>query len=296
MDKKKPFKEMGKTQGTWASLYQKNISMQLGNLKNLLEYLVGSGIRLPEGKYLDLGCGTGILARELQKKCQRIKIIYYGIDLAHDTIKKGKSKNPSLKNLIVGDIEHLPFKEESFDVGISNSTLHWENVPKIRKTPKKALAEIFRVLKIDSPLAISVSGYGSTKKFQESYHEVIKRFKNHPKFDARLYREDPVGNMHLIDLVNILIDVGFKIKRAQLDYEPVKFKSHAHYVNAVKGYGYTQYVAPFPESERQNAWQMIKYDFITKSRYGKYEHQQYMIYVIALKTKNKGNFRFRQKR
>ena len=208
-------------------------------------------------------------------------------------VKLGNTCNPLSNNLIVGDIEYLPFIEESFDAAISNSVLHWLNIPEINKTVEKALVEVFRVLKINSPLAISVSGYGTAYRFQESYKQVMKYFKNDPEFKADLYREDPIGNMHLIDLVNILIDVGFKIKRAQLDYEPIKYKHPADYVNTVKAYGYEMYLAPVPDSKREIAWKMIEKDFVEKNGDREYEHDQYVIYIVALKAMNKSNFRFR---
>lgn len=284
MNLKKQFKEIVKiSYDTQASLYSESLSIQLGNLKKLLEYLLDSKVSLPQGKYLDLGCGTGILAREIRKKFEAIKIAYYGIDLSHKMIKLGKRCNPLLNNFIVGDIEHLPFREESFDAVISNSVLHWLNIPEIRQTPKKALAEVFRVLKINCPLAISVSGYGTAKRLQESHKKVMEYFKHDPEFKADLYRKDPIGNMHLIDLVNILADVGFKIERAHLDYEPIKYKHPADYINDVKAYGYEMYLAPVPKPKREVAWKMVKNDFIEKIGDREYEHDQYVIYIIVLK-------------
>ena len=233
-----------------------------------------------------MGCGTGVLAREIQKKFEKVNIVYYGIDISYKLIELGKKCNPSLNNFIIGDIEYLPFGEETFDGAISNSVLHWLNIPEINQTVEKALVEVFRVLKINSPLAISVSGYGTARKFQDSYKKMMKYFKNDPEFKADLYREDPIGNMHLIDLVNILIDVGFKIEKAQLDYEPIEYKHPADYVNTVKAYGSEMYLAPVPKPKREVAWKMIENDFIEKSGDGEYEHDQYVIYLVALKAKN----------
>lgn len=288
MDLNKQFKEIiTKSYDTQASFYAKNLSMQSGNLKKLLGYLFKSGVSFHNGDYLDLGCGTGILTREIQtrSKFKNLKINYCGIDRSYEMIKLGKSRNKN--NFIRGDIECLPFRKKSFALAISNSVLHWLNIPEKNQTPREALIEVFRVLKINSPLAISVSGYGTAKRFQESYKKVMGYFKNDPDFNAELYREDPIGNMHLIDLVKILIDVGFKIERAQLDYEPIRYKHPSDYVNAVKAYGYEMYLAPVPKPKREMAWKKIKDDFIEKIGNREYEHDQYMIYVVAFKTANK---------
>ena len=284
MNLKRQFKKIVKiSYDTQASLYAEDISMQLGNLEKLLEYLFESSISLPAGRYLDLGCGTGTLAGEIQKKFERLEIIYYGIDLSHKMIKLGEECNSLLNNFIVGNIEYLPFGGKTFDGIISNSALHWLNIPEINQTPEKAIVEAFRILKINGFLAISVSGYGTARQFQESYRKIIGNFQKETDFKAELYREDPIGSMYLVDLVDILTNAGFKIKRAQMDYEPIKYKHPAHYVRDVKAYGYEMYLASIPEGTKEEAWRMIENDFIKKMGHSEYEHDQYMIYVIATK-------------
>jgi len=283
MNFKKKFKHIVTVSyDTQISLYTEEPLMQLGNLENLFKYLFESGITPPEGKYLDLGCGVGIPSEMFQKKFKEKKVSYYGIDISSEMIAFGKSLD-SMLDIIRGDIEYLPFKNASLDGVISNSVLHWLNVPEIRQTPYEVLSEVYRVLKNSGVLGISVSGYGTARKFQESYRKIIENFQKETDFKAELYRKDPIGSMYLLDLVDILTNIGFKIKRAQMDYETIKYKHPAHYVRAVKAYGYEMYLASIPEGRKEEAWRMIENDFIKKMGHSEYEHDQYMIYVIATK-------------
>lgn len=282
MDFKSDFRKIVKeSYESQASLYSKSVTMQLGNLRKLMDYLVNSDIILKQGKLLDVGCGTGIFLNEIQERLGRIE--YYGIDLSYEMIKIGKKSGMSSNNLMVGDAEYLCFKKKAFDIVISNSVLHWLNVPEIGHTPKHALGEIFRVLKVNSPLAISVSGYGTAKRFQDSYRKVVKLYKNESNFNIYLFRSDPIGSMHLHELVKMLIDIGYEIKKAELNYEPVIYKCPADYVNDVKAYGYQMYLAAVPESRREEVWAMIRDNFIAMVGNRKYEHDQYIIYIIAMK-------------
>jgi len=287
MDSSTEYKEIVRiSYDTQASLYAKTLSMQSGNMMRLLGYLLTSGISQSRGNYLDVGCGMGNLAQEIQQRFGGVSIAYCGIDLSQELIKLGKIQNPSLHNMLVGDIEHLPFRDESFDTVISNSVLHWLNVPEVGQSPRRALAEIWRVLRVDRSLAVSVAGIGTGRMFQESYKRVMAQCRFDPGFKAALYREDPVGTMRLDQLINMLLDIGFNIKLALLEYEPVIYSHAAKYLNAVKAYGYGMFLAPVPPLNKEMVWQMIENDFVEHIGDREYHHDQYMIYVIALKPKN----------
>jgi ubiquinone/menaquinone biosynthesis C-methylase UbiE len=78
---------------------------------------------------LDLGCGTGLLAEFLDKNV-------IGLDLSLEMLKSGKDK----EIFIQGDIENLPFKNNSFDTILSfSSFMNLSNL-------KKGLLEVKRIL------------------------------------------------------------------------------------------------------------------------------------------------------
>jgi demethylmenaquinone methyltransferase / 2-methoxy-6-polyprenyl-1,4-benzoquinol methylase len=65
---------------------------------------------------LDVGCGTLLLEERLQSSgCTTV-----GIDLTEPMIRLGKDKRlPNEALLVVGDAEHLPFREARFDAAVS---------------------------------------------------------------------------------------------------------------------------------------------------------------------------------
>jgi len=111
---------------------------ELAFYKDLLEkpylYKLLGGVR---GKrVLDLGCGTGVHARELTKR----GAIVTGIDNSEPSLALARLDSPDL-TFVFGDVEKLPFKNSSFDVLLSAMVLghlpRWDRV----------LGEVHRVLK-----------------------------------------------------------------------------------------------------------------------------------------------------
>ena len=71
---------------------------------------------LDKGKFdkiLEIGYGSGIFLLELSKKSRRL----YGVDIHHKIplVKEMMRKEGIDADLWVGDISHLPFKDEMFD-------------------------------------------------------------------------------------------------------------------------------------------------------------------------------------
>ena len=83
-----------------------------------------------KGKVLDLGCGTGILGEFLNERL-------VGIDISLEMLKQGEDR----EKFIQGDMENIPFKENSFDTVLSFSA--FMNLSDLNK----GLREVKRVLK-----------------------------------------------------------------------------------------------------------------------------------------------------
>ena len=88
---------------------------------------------------LDLGCGTGemikmILEQDAQKSLT-------GIDLSEKMLEIAKGKLNDRAKLLLGDSEHLPFQDGTFDVVYCNDSFH--HYP----APENVLAEVTRDLK-----------------------------------------------------------------------------------------------------------------------------------------------------
>lgn len=133
---------------TWnANLYDQYHSFVSKYGNDLVELLAAkNGERI-----LDLGCGTGDIAKILYDK--GIDII--GIDNSETMIQQAKVKYPEV-TFLVKDATSLGY-ENAFDAVFSNATLHWV------KTPEKALHSIFNSLKQGGRFVAEFGGKGNVQ-------------------------------------------------------------------------------------------------------------------------------------
>lgn len=106
----------------------------------------------PRYKILDLGCGTGLLFEFLNRKINLI-----GIDISREMLKL--SKEPER---ILGDLENLPFKDNSFDLVFSFTVI--QNLPGL-----KVFEEVKNILKHNGLFVFTVL----RKKFKEQIIEKL---------------------------------------------------------------------------------------------------------------------------
>ncbi len=119
----------------WGANHVRVTPLYLGALR--LRYCLAD-LKQVRGKVLDLGCGGGGMSRAI--KHYRPDLDVYGADISTSAIHLSK-KNPEGVHFVVGDIYHLSFPDKTFDAVVMFDLL--EHLDK----PKKALAEIARVLK-----------------------------------------------------------------------------------------------------------------------------------------------------
>jgi len=100
--------------------YLKRIKVVLSKKKNM--------------KVLDIGCGKGVIIKELQQEFPDIK--FFGVDPVFDGT-----------NIKKGTIYDIPFQDKSFDLVMSFEVLQHTYID-------KAMSEIYRVLKKDGTLII----------------------------------------------------------------------------------------------------------------------------------------------
>lgn len=113
--------------------------------KLFCKYGVGS-------RSLDVGCGTGLLLRELP-------VGTIGLDINPWAVRMAKKHVPNVE-VVVGDAEKLPFRDKVFSTIICTESL--EHMPK----PKKALKEIYRILQHGGKLIGSVPNKSIFWKFR----------------------------------------------------------------------------------------------------------------------------------
>jgi ubiquinone/menaquinone biosynthesis C-methylase UbiE len=111
-----------------------------------------AGLR-PGEQVLDVGCGTGTLAIEVQRRVGSAGCVV-GIDPGIEQIARARAKAARRHLPIefqVGVIEQLPFPDQTFDVVLSTLMMH--HLPTSLK--RQGLAEIARVLKPGGRLVIA---------------------------------------------------------------------------------------------------------------------------------------------
>ena len=124
--------------GKWRELRQRTAALAR----------LGSGERV-----LDVGCGTGTLAIEVQRRVGSAGRVV-GIDPGVEQIAHARAKAARLHIPIefqIGVIEQLAFPDQTFDVVLSTLMMH--HLPASLK--REGLAEIVRVLKPDGRLVIA---------------------------------------------------------------------------------------------------------------------------------------------
>lgn len=131
---------------------------------------IASRVELSDGmSVLDVGCGSGALSIAIAKKNDKARVV--GVD-RWDGVYASFSKQLCIKNaeaegvtnveFVQGDARCLPFKDESFDVVVSNYVYH--NIPS--KNRQDIVLETLRCLKKGGAFAIhdimSRNKYGDT--------------------------------------------------------------------------------------------------------------------------------------
>lgn len=106
-----------------------------------------------EGRILDLGCGTGLLAAFLKREV-------FGVDISFEMLKYTTSETVSVQ----ADAEFLPFKNEVFDAVFSFTC--FQNVPSL----DDVVEEVRRVLRGGSPFVFTIL----RKSFTPSVVEKVK--------------------------------------------------------------------------------------------------------------------------
>jgi len=116
----------------WDERYQQ----QAGWTKSIRSHLFQKNNLTKESRLLDIGCGTGVLVRELVS-LGYTKII--GLDIDGAAIRFSHQKSPE-NSFSVGDAYRLPFKPGEFDLVFCHFVLLWLT------DPIAALTEMKRVL------------------------------------------------------------------------------------------------------------------------------------------------------
>src|SRR3989441_5926441 len=135
----------------------------------------------PFSRILDAGCGSGVMAAKLIQRGYAV----WGIDLAEPMIRHARQLCGSAR-FGVGDIERIPFPDNTFDVVVSLGVIEY------LESDEQALHEIWRVLRPGGEAVIAISNGRSpllrldvvvlkvVAVLRPAYHLVKYRFRGRP--------------------------------------------------------------------------------------------------------------------
>ncbi len=157
---------------------------------------------------LVVGCSYGFEVEALYK--YGFKEVY-GLDISEYAISKAKELYSEWKDkFVVGDVENIPFKDETFDFVYAADILeHTFN-------PVRALREIYRVLKPEGkvyvrvPNTFAISLYNLLPKILKKLFELTGH--NYNPHDPTHYSELPFYRWEYFFMM-----IGFKYKRLKIE-------------------------------------------------------------------------------
>jgi len=109
-----------------------------------------------QGAVLDMGCGTGLLARQLMQR-EGLQVI--GCDIAEGMLQHARSHGV---DAIYGDAEALPFEDGRFQAVVSSSVLQWCEAETV-------LGEVWRVLKPGGVFVFSTFGEHTLRELKTAF-------------------------------------------------------------------------------------------------------------------------------
>lgn len=172
-----------------ANLYDKNHSFVTKYGNSLIEVLAPrKGERI-----LDLGCGTGDLAKKIFD--QGVHVI--GIDKSNNMITQALEKYPEIP-FFVQDATQLPYTNE-FDAVFSNATLHWVT------KPKQALDGIYKSIKQGGRFIAEFGGKGNVQSIIDEINHQL----------GRDITDSPWYYPSIGEYSSLMEEVGFRVTFAQ---------------------------------------------------------------------------------
>lgn len=179
-----------------------DIFMFRGQLRALRQRVAALARLQPGQHVLDVGCGTGTLALEVQR-CVGTTGCVVGIDPGPRQIARARQK--ALRHRVaidfqLGTLEQLVFPERTFDVVLSTLMLH--HLP--QRVRQQGLAEVARVLKPGGRVVLADFTSSSQRRGRAA------------RFHA--------GGLRLQDVVALVTDAGF-VHIATEELQPARFSA-----------------------------------------------------------------------
>ncbi|EFL33601.1 methyltransferase type 11 [Streptomyces viridochromogenes DSM 40736] len=124
--------------------------------------------RDPDLRWLDVGCGTGVLSAVVSARCRPRTVL--GVDRSEGFVRSARIAAPGPAHFVVADAMSLPLRDGTWDAAVSGLTLNF--LPE----PTASVAETARVVRPGGLVATYVwdyaEGMGFLRRFWDAAVEV----------------------------------------------------------------------------------------------------------------------------
>lgn len=179
---------------------------------------------LREGdKVLDIGCGTGVVARRAAAHVGALGTTV-GVDINKGMLQVAKTAACDLPQTIAwcqGDATALPFPDGTFDGLLCQQALQFVEDPAV------ALREMQRVGAPNSHIAVSVL---RSLAFNTGYNELAEVLERHVGADAGMMMRSPFRGFAKDDLRSLAADAGFSDPGVTIEISSVRYPSVEEFV------------------------------------------------------------------
>jgi len=180
--------------------------------------LVALAAPLPGARVLDVGCGTGIVARRAAPRVGPGGRVV-GLDLNEGMLAVAAAASSTMRPPIEwrqGNATSLPFPDGDFDVVFCQQTLQF--VP----DRSAAVREMHRVLRPRGCAAFSVC---RPIEFNPAYPPLAEALRRHAGPEAEAMMRSPFPSWTVEDVRGFAADAGFGEVRVQIDVGPARYPS-----------------------------------------------------------------------
>ena len=183
---------------------------------------------LQGARVLDLGCGTGALARELRK---RGACAVVGVDLSERMLAVARERTPDPQIVFLrADLETFAAEPDSFDLVVSSLALHYlVDFPALARRIAAALRPGGRfVFSVEHPIFTAQGGGWITGPGGEKLHWPVDHYRDEGKRSTN-WIVDGVVKIHRTTetYVNGVIDAGLRLLRLEEpEAEPAALAAH----------------------------------------------------------------------
>ena len=175
--------------------YDQHSSVQKRVVSRLVSLVKNYAVGVPAA-VLDIGCGTGQLLSSLGDQFPQTRL--YGLDLAYNMTQCAADRLGADALFVNADAEHLPFRNGSFDLLVSTSTLQWlDNLEVFFQQAR-------RVTHANGLLCIAFFGGRTLCELRECYRDVVEqRIDSSSGYIDRLHRfMDRSDVEHALELID----------------------------------------------------------------------------------------------